>query len=739
MNGPRFVPLESNLRRPALRDGVIIRGELVDTLRERTEVPVVAISGPPGYGKTTLLVQWSIEDQRPFAWLTVDRAANNPVALATYMMLALQQLGDVDHRALSALGDESSVSAVLLPRLGRMLAEIPRPFVLVVDDAGLLTSPATVPVLMTVARHLGDGSQLVVAGRTIPRLPLSKLRAERHLLAIGQDDLRFSTSEAAGVLAAAEVELPGEDMQALVSRTEGWPAAVHLAALGLGQVSHQRSERSALGVGDQVVADYLRREILATVPPDQVQFLVRTSILTKLCVELCDAVIGISGSANSLRELARANLFVVPLDSQEHWYRYHGLFRRVLQQVVEEDDPRLVAQLHSRASRWLEAAGYVEEAIQHAQAAHDVARAARLVWSQTAALVASGRSQTLRRWLDGFSNEQVVGHAKLCLTAAWCALENGRPVDHWIDAAERGLFDATQPGELASIQAAITLLHAERARDGMAAMRAHAERAMELQAPDDLWRPFAEYLQAVAALLTGAPEEARRRLAATQHLAADLALHSHQALCLAQLAAMAIEAGDWIESAALVDAACDVLVEKDIADSPLISLVHCVATVMLAKRGRTDQAKQLARRAMRMIAVINQCPPWLAVQARYLLGRAHLLMGDTAAARVLLSEAQRYLHGVPDAMWLREGLDQAWTHVERFPLATGVGPSALTSAELRILQLLPTYLSFEQIGRRLLISRNTVKTQAIATYRKLGVASRGEAVERARSLGMIQM
>lgn len=737
VRGTGFVPVEANLQRPRPRDGIVTRGELVDTLREHDDVPVVLITGPAGYGKTTLLAQWELEDERPFAWLSLDDSSNDAAVLVTYVMLALQQLGDADVGVLHALADQSAVSTVLLPRLGRMFTRQQTPFVLVIDNAGSVTSPEALDVLMVVARHLNEGSQLVLAARTAPDLPWSQLLTERRLLTIGPDELRLTPSEARAALAVVGVDLAEEDVTALLTRTEGWPAGVHLAALSLRHAVHRRDSLASFGERGSAIAAYLREELFAGLSPEQRRFLVRTSVLDRMCGPLCDAVLATTGSADTLRDLHRSNMFVVTLDAEEQWYRYHQLFAEMLRGELSREDAGVVTALHSRASRWLEETGRLDDAVRHAQAAHEVVRAAQLVWSQAGPMLASGQSATLRRWLDGFTSDQLVGHASLALTAAWCALDSGRPVDLWIAAAERGVFDATRPGETDSMASGLALLHAYRARDGLQRMLAQADEAARLQAPADPWGAFAQYLRAVAVMLGGAPEQARAALETTARLAATLDMPVHQALCLAQLSVLAGEAGDWDKAGELADAATDLITAHGVDDSPTISLVHCAATVTLAKRGSSEEMKRLARRSMRMIAVLNQCPPWLAVETRYLLGRAHLLTGDTAAARVLFSEAQTQMRAIPDAGWLATRLGEAWTHVEKFPLATGMGPSALTSAELRVLHLLPTHLSFEQISERLSVSRNTVKTQAIAAYRKLGVSSRAEAVERARSLGMI--
>jgi LuxR family maltose regulon positive regulatory protein len=207
---------------------------------------------------------------------------------------------------------------------------------------------------------------------------------------------------------------------------------------------------------------------------------------------------------------------------------------------------------------------------------------------------------------------------------------------------------------------------------------------------------------------------------------------------LAQLAILAIGDDDWSRASPLVTAAIDVLRQRNLNEAPASGLIYCVSALVMAKSGHAEEARLLARRSLRMIALMADAPPWAAVQSRYLLARTHLMLGDSAAARVLLSEAQNYMAATNDAVGLRAQLDEAWHIVEELPLGVGSGLSTLTTAELRVLQFLPTHLSFEQIGQRLFVSRNTVKTQAIASYRKLGVTSRTEAVARAYALGMIQ-
>jgi LuxR family transcriptional regulator, maltose regulon positive regulatory protein len=259
---------------------------------------------------------------------------------------------------------------------------------------------------------------------------------------------------------------------------------------------------------------------------------------------------------------------------------------------------------------------------------------------------------------------------------------------------------------------------------------------MRLQEPDDIWRCTAMLLDVEASYLAGHLADARPRLKAVGELAEAFGSYTVLAAALTQLACLAVELNDWRGAAEPTERATEVMREWQLEQVPLLLSTHCMNALLAAQAGQNEEAAALARRCGTMIAVNPQLAPWAAMQCRYLLARTQLILGDTAAARVLLSEAFAADHN--DASWLRELREKTWSHIEKMSLGFAHGASALTAAELRVLQYLPTYLSFEQIGKELFVSRNTVKSQAIAAYRKLGVTSRTEAVERAQALGLIQ-
>jgi LuxR family maltose regulon positive regulatory protein len=718
-------------------DDLVLRGQIVDRLLESADIPVILVTAPAGYGKTTVVRQWSEEDPRPFAWLSLDDDDNDPVTLVTYMMLALQRLGPVDAGILTAfVSDQPTATSDLLARLGRMVSQRQQPFVLVLDTIDALTSHDAVAVVQVIAEHMPPGSQLALIARRPPSLRWGEMRAKRQLLEIDTRALRLTPAEAEALLDAGDVHLSQRDLTSVLDATEGWAAGLYLAGLSLSEAQNTKGAVETV-TGSGLIGDYLSDELLSKLAPEDREFLRQTSIISRMFGSLCDAVLATTGSNGRLRRLADSNTFLLPVDGADGWYRLHQMFADLLHAELLREEPELVQLLHSRASRWLEGHGEVFEAIEHAIAAAEVARAARLIWSQVPRCLASGDVARLERWLEAFSSRQVVGHAKLALTAAWCALQRGRPVDHWLSAADRGVYEASSAGESESVASATALLRATVAQHGLVQMGADAHLAARLQSPDDPWRCLATYLQGVSSHLTGHTSDADERLDEAEQLAETFGMPAWRALVMSQQALVAVTEHSWPRAQVLTDRTAALLRGNRLDDSTTLLMAYCVSALVNAKRGRADEARSLAQRCQRVVAVAARLAPWIVAQSGYVLARTHLILGDPGAARILLSEAHATLTDLPDAKTLRELLDQTWRQAEKAPLAFDGGVSTLTTAELRVLQLLPTYLSFEQIGRRLSVSRNTIKTQANAAYRKLGVTSRSEAVEHAYDLGLV--
>jgi len=298
--GPSFPILEPKLAPPFRRQGLVARPQLLDRLTAASSVPVVALVAPPGYGKTTLLAHWVEQDPRPVVWLSVDQHDNDPAVLLTYLAVALDRVEPIDPRVFGALvAPGTSLLATVVPRLGAALASAAHPLVVVIDDLQLLHTQECLDALVMLADHLGEGSQLVLAGRGEPRLPVPRLRAEGQVVELGPEALAMDRHEADALLQGVEVDLPEAEVAQLVRRTEGWPVAVYLAALSLKATGTKPGTAAALVGDDRFLVDYVQSVLVADLSPGTVQFLTRTAVLDRLSGPLCDATLATTGSGVS--------------------------------------------------------------------------------------------------------------------------------------------------------------------------------------------------------------------------------------------------------------------------------------------------------------------------------------------------------------------------------------------------------------------------------------------------------
>jgi LuxR family maltose regulon positive regulatory protein len=709
------LPLTRHHRPPRLRRGTVRRERLLRCLGQSAHVPVALVVAPAGYGKTTLLVHWLQGDPRPLTWLTLEPADDEPERLIASLAVALGEPADLTLAALAYAVERRE-----------------DPLVLALDDAHHLRSAEALAVVDALAAAVQPGSQVVLAGRCEPALPVGRLRAQGRLVELRARDLVMTRREAAKMLSLAGLELPPEDVQVLLERTEGWPAGLYIAALSLrGRDDLHRAVERFDG-DDRLLADYLRDEVLEGIHPERLRFLERSSLLDELSGPLCDAVLRRTASGLALRDMSRSNLLIVPLDQSDASYRYHRLLAGMLRAELRRTDPACEAELHRRASDWYAGTGDGDRAIEHAIAAGDLGRAGALLWS-TAARVLDGRAADVRRWLERFTPEQVASRPTLALTAAALHLVAGERdlVEHWTDTAGRALG-----GEQAPLAAGADALRSAVARAGVAAMGRDAARGYERLPEESPWRSLCCLLEGVATHLQGDAAAARPRLEEGARRGA-IEAPVVQALCLAQLALLAIDDGDW-ELARLLSARGRSQVERHGLDRhPTCALVIAVSAFVRAHRDRVDEAQADRRRATELMTRLEDYVAWYDVEVRVVLARTALRLGDVTGTRTLLAEAGRKLEPGDDIRVLRTWIDELWAQVEAFTVTELVGPSSLTTAELRVLALMPTHLSFREMGRRLHVSANTVKTHAHAVYRKLDVCSRSEAVVRARSTGLL--
>src|SRR6266487_4135523 len=383
--------LATKLYIPRLRPNVVIRPRLIERLNEGLYRKLTLISAPAGFGKTTLVSQWVEGIERPAAWLSLDEGENDPARFLTYLVAALQTIAaTLGEGVLGVLqSPQPPPTEAILTALLNDITTIRDHFVLVLDDYHVLDAKAVDHALTYLVEHLPPHMHLVIATREDPQLPLARLRAGDQLTEVRVTDLRFTHSEAAGFLnQVMGLNLSAQDIAALETRTEGWIAGLQLAAISMQGHKDTISFIKSFTGSHHFVLDYLVEEVLQQQPESVQTFLLRTSLLDRLCGSLCDAVLldaTASGQA-TLEYLERANLFLVPLDNERRWYRYHQLFADLLRQRLQQrsasstgDEVGDVTELHSRASVWYEDHGLEIEAFHHAAAAHDVARAERLI------------------------------------------------------------------------------------------------------------------------------------------------------------------------------------------------------------------------------------------------------------------------------------------------------------------------------------------------------------------------
>ena len=431
--------LNAKLRVPRPRGGTVSRVDLIQRARS-SGCRIVGITAPAGYGKSTLLAEWADCEDRRVAGVAFDRFDDDPMALMALLASAYARIdpGRADLR-LEVRGVGVSVLGRAAPRLAAAFSACPVPFVLLLDDVHELRSPDCHDVLGLVIDRIPDGSQLVAASRwEQPHLP--RLRVSGEALTLDASDLALDVTGAQQIFMQAQVSLTPEAAAEMTARTEGWPAGLYLAA----QIAAESGSSTLTVSGDdRYVADYLYRESLANLPADVQRFLRRTAVLDHLDGPLCDAVLATSDSAEQLRRLEAASLFVVPLYRQREWYRYHALFREFLLAELRHHDPDMVDVLHRRAADWYESNGSPVMAVEHLLRTAEKRRAARLATELSMALFNAGHQSTIERWLATLGDEAIAAWPPLAVAPASCACSRATPwgAERWAAIVDGASFD----------------------------------------------------------------------------------------------------------------------------------------------------------------------------------------------------------------------------------------------------------------------------------------------------------
>ena len=739
-NSEPTVLLATKLQPPGFSDRLISRWSLVEILRNGQGRKLTLLDAPAGWGKSSLLAQWLAQDRNRFrfAWVSLDPADNDSMRFWTYVLTAMQRANPtLASQPFELLQRGSEILEVVLPTLLNGLVRLEEDIVLVLDDYHLVTNRVIHEQLTLLIDRKPASLRLVLATRSDPPLPLARLRAAGDLLELRADDLRFAVTECDLMLNdGLGLGLTAPEVAMLCRRTEGWAAGLYLAALSLESRLDAGAFVRAFAGNNRHIVDYLSAEVLARQPAELRAFLVRTSILDRLCGQLCDAVLQASGSVTILEQIERANLFLVPLDSSRDWYRYHHLFRELLHSELLRTEPSLAPALHQRAAEWFLAQGWLDEAVQHRMAAGDVSTARELIAANWGGEYNRGRLSTVSRWLDLLPTSAVVEDPRLCVARAWVALDMRQlsVAERWIEAAEKASGHDKMPAQVAILCA----VHRFKLGDVGAAANL-ARRAIELDLGDSVPGLPAAYCVYGAALhWSGEMAKAKDALARAVDLAEERGNHAARTYALGYLAMIAAQEGRPTDAEVLVLRASGE--DRDTAlGEHFVDMMTAIATArVLLQRNEDAAADEAALRAV----VLGRRGGGNVEVASALLLRAAILdrLGEAATAGRCADEARELLAECPDpgmAQRLLLGTQHRPGGRSSREHADPELPEELTNRELQLLRLLTGNLNRREIAAHLYVSLNTVKTHQRSLFRKLDVSDRSGAVERAKKLGLI--
>ena len=633
---------------PPSRPGIVARPRLMERLNDGVQRRLTLVSAPAGFGKTTLIAEWAAGCGRPVAWLSLDQRDDDSSSFLTYLVAALRTIApEIGGEALVALqSPQPPPIESILTTIVNQISIVPDDFVLVLDDYHVLDSKPDDEALTFLLDHFPPRMHLVIATREDPRLPLARLRARGQLTELRAADLRFTSAEVAEFLTRATgLDLSAEDIQALEARTEGWIAGLQMAAVSLQGLPDVAGFIRSFTGSHRFVLDYLLEEVLDRQPVEVRTFLLRTSVLARLCGPLCDAVLGsATGSgAETLQAIERANLFIVPLDDERRWYRYHHLFGDLLRRRLGQSlSPGEITEQHIRASDWYERDGRLLEAFRHATIANDVERAERLIDSDGMDLHLRSVLMPILDWLASLPGTVLDGRPRLLVRSATLTLMAAQTtgVEEKLQAAERALHGAELDEETRDLIGQIACARATLAltRYDPETMAAQARRAQEYLRPDNLPFRFAAAWAATHASLFGGDRVAAARACRE---CVELAERSGEVFSR-MLAAEALGKVQELDNQ-LHQAAGSYRQALELAgDHPLpnVEEVHLSLASISYEWNDLDAAEQHANRSRQLARLYDRAID-RSIAGDVFLARVALARGDVDGAAAMLAQAQR--------------------------------------------------------------------------------------------------
>jgi LuxR family transcriptional regulator, maltose regulon positive regulatory protein len=720
---------------------MVPRPRISEVLERGADGTLTLVSAPPGYGKTTAVRSWAASGERALAWVTLDARDNDPARLWSYVATAVDRVrGGLGRRALQGLRSSGTPIEVAAGELMNGITSFAGELALVLDDFHTVTDEECLASIQFALGHLPPSVRLIVITRVDPALGLPDLRAEGALVELRARELSFSAAEARELLVErGGLQLADDDIEILLGRTEGWPAALYLATLWLRTVDDQPRAVHHFGGDHRYVAEYLSDEVLAALGAEEHSFLLQAAVLGRFTAELCDAVLDRSDSAELLAELEHSNMFLQRLERQD-WFRVHSLFAEFAVARLAARQPHAVARIHRRAAHWLRAQGSPVEALEHAAAANDHEVVGDLLVEYRLALIRNGRSATLLRWARTLPDECLIERPQLAAAAAMAATLIGRLTlerRRLLELASRAKVERPE-GFPAVAESVMAIVRAAAVDPGVSAAVDAGRRAVKLaQAGADETFVAALACFGRALYLSGD---------------ADAAWAA---------ASRAVEHGDAARRA------------------PGYALAHSTLALVAADRSALTSARRHAEEARTIVSRLTSSRSWLGANAAVASGAALAAENDLVAAEREFAFAERFFRDEVarvDHAWLlvrladircrRGRLDEAAAALRQAGHAMaelgdcGAVPAEAeaasvrlararrqagegellespSEAELAVLRLLPTELSNREIAEQLFLAPNTVRSHTRAIYRKLGVNSRSDAIARASTLGLM--
>jgi ATP/maltotriose-dependent transcriptional regulator MalT len=735
--------VEAKLLSPRQPSGLVERPRVTNLLDGAEGAALTLLSAPTGYGKTTAVRAWCEVCGDAFAWITLDAGDNDPVRLWTYVATGVNRIREgLARRALQRLNEPAAAVEFAIDELTNGIAAFAKPLVVVLDELQKIDDPVVLTSFEHFIERLPPNARLVALTRSEPAIQLARRRGHGALVELRAAELAFTRAEARELLVErAAIPLGEREVDVVVERTEGWPAGLYLAALWLRGLDDPAAGAREFAGSHRNVVGYLSGEVLHGLDADTRSFLLGSSVLGRFTAELCDAVLRRSDSSAMLTEIERRNLFLVPLDGQGSWFRYHALFAELLALELDVAEPGTAAELHRRARVWLEERGLIVEAAEHAAAAGDHAFVADLLIRHHRPLHL--RPATFLRWVETLPEDVLVERPLLPVMAALQAGRAGRPSQdrrRFLALAARAR--AEHPNRFGSYIEALLALVGVGWIDGdlVEAIRRGREGAALVKGGGDAGPLFVSVLAALshALYIVGELDEATETARAAVEHPDVPQLQPSYAVALSVLALTAAQQGSVAAARVHVDGAARVIRETGLGTDWVGGIVAAASAVVRREEGNLPQAERDAENAERIRRTQGAC-----VELAWTL----VLLADIRRRRGRLVEAQRALEEARDVLGQLADADriEALLAGEERELADALDRAAgdnlfesLSEAELAVLRQLAGDLSVRQIAAELFLSVNTVKTHTRGIYRKLGVRSRADAVARAGALGLLR-